>query len=102
MLDQIIKQTKHNVLRLRFVVQSSLRSIIKKSNALYYGCSRHKTRLHAVFHKLIVINDRTMQTIDGIAATLSDPQLTVHWSCCNSSTEASCRVIITSQGYDLR
>ncbi|XP_062619773.1 mediator of RNA polymerase II transcription subunit 17-like [Saccostrea cucullata] len=61
MLDQIIKQTKHNVLRLR-----------------------------------------TMQTIDGFAATLSDPQLTVHWSCCNSSTEASCRVIITSQGYDLR
>lgn len=30
MLDQIIKQTKHNVLRLRFVVQSSRRSIIKK------------------------------------------------------------------------
>lgn len=61
MLDQIIKQTKHNVLRLR-----------------------------------------TMQTIDGITASLMDPQLTVHWSCCNSSTEASCRVIITSQGYDLR
>lgn len=50
----------------------------------------------------LLVRLRTMQTIDGIAATLSDPQLTVHWSCCNSSTEASCRVIITSQGYDLR
>lgn len=61
LLDQIIKQTKHNVLRLR-----------------------------------------TMQTIDGFAANLSDPQLAAHWSCINNSLEASCRVIITSQGYDLR
>ncbi|XP_060062888.1 mediator of RNA polymerase II transcription subunit 17-like [Ylistrum balloti] len=61
LLHQIIKQTKHSVLRLR-----------------------------------------TMKTIDHYASTQKDPNLATHWNCTNNSLEASCRVVITSQGYDLR
>lgn len=61
LLEQVIKQTKHHVLR-----------------------------------------QKTMGVLDRYAVTLSDPQLANHWNCVNSSLESSCRVLITSQGYDLR
>ncbi|ESP02795.1 hypothetical protein LOTGIDRAFT_111028 [Lottia gigantea] len=59
LLEQIIKQTKHAVLRLR-----------------------------------------TMHVLDKLAI-LSDPQITAHWSCLNSSLECSVRINITTAGYEI-
>ncbi|XP_064602263.1 mediator of RNA polymerase II transcription subunit 17-like [Liolophura sinensis] len=46
------------------------------------------------------LRQRVSRTIDELAKTVSDPQITAHWSCLNSSTEASVKVHIISVGYE--
>ena len=51
--------------------------------------------------KHAVLRQRAADIIDNLVKELPDPQMTVHWAAITHPLHATCRIVITSAGYDL-
>jgi len=51
--------------------------------------------------KHAVMRQRAADVIDNLVKELPDPQMTVHWAAITHPLHATCRIVITSAGYDL-
>ena len=51
--------------------------------------------------KHAVLRQRAADVIDRLVREMPDPQMTVHWAAITHPLHATCRIFITSAGYDL-